>query len=201
MNDVNLQNLLIFNKEVTLAKALITGGSGFIGSHLTDHLLGQGYRVRVLDALVSQVHGNDARRPAFLSREAEFVAGDIRDPDTVKKAVKGIDAVVHLAATVGVGQSMYQIRHYTEVNAVGTAVLLEALTHHSIERLVVASSMSIYGEGMYKTAAGETVENAERSVSQLKGKRWELYGDDEEQLFPIATPETKAPALASVYAL
>ncbi len=186
---------------MTNSTILITGGAGFIGSHLTDHLLGQGQRVRVLDALVSQVHGNGARRPAFLSRGAEFAAGDIRDPDAVRKALKGVDAVVHLAATVGVGQSMYQIRHYTDVNAVGTAVLLEALTHHSIERLVVASSMSIYGEGMYKTAGGETVENAERTASQLKAKRWELYGDDEEQLFPIATPETKAPALASVYAL
>jgi dTDP-L-rhamnose 4-epimerase len=180
---------------------LITGGAGFIGSHLTDHLLEQGYRVRVLDALVPQVHGADAGRPAFLSQEAEFISGDIRDPEVVRKAVKGVDTVVHLAATVGVGQSMYQIRHYTDVNAVGSAVLLEALTHHPVERLIVASSMSIYGEGMYKTATGETVENAERSVSQLKGKRWELYGDDEEQLFPIATPETKAPALASVYAL
>jgi dTDP-L-rhamnose 4-epimerase len=186
---------------MTNSTVLITGGAGFIGSHLTDHLLGQGYRVRVLDALVPQVHGDDAPRPAFLSRAAEFIGGDIRDPDAVRKAVKGVDAVVHLAATVGVGQSMYQIHHYTDVNAVGTAVLLEALTHHPIERLVVASSMSIYGEGMYKTAAGETVENAERSVSQLKSRQWELYGDDEEQLFPIATPETKAPALASVYAL
>jgi dTDP-L-rhamnose 4-epimerase len=186
---------------MTNSTVLITGGAGFIGSHLTDHLLGQGYRVRVLDALVPQVHGEKAKRPAFLSREAEFIVGDIRDPDAVRKALEGVDAVVHLAATVGVGQSMYQIRHYSEVNAVGTAVLLEALTRHPVERLVVASSMSIYGEGMYKTAAGETVENAVRSASQLKSQQWELYGDDEEQLFPIATPETKAPALASVYAL
>src|ERR1700735_1561296 len=93
---------------------LITGGAGFIGSHLTDHLLGQGYRVRVLDALVPQVHGETGQRPAYLSGEAEFVVGDIRDPEAVRKAVEGVDAVVHLAATVGVGQSMYQIHHYSD---------------------------------------------------------------------------------------
>jgi dTDP-L-rhamnose 4-epimerase len=180
---------------------LITGGAGFIGSHLTDYLLAQGYKVRILDMLVPQVHGNSTRQPTYLSREAEFMRGDIRDPDAVQRAVKDVNAVFHLAATVGVGQSMYQIHHYSDVNACGTAVLLEALTHHPVERIVVASSMSVYGEGLYKTNAGETVENASRSPSQLRSRRWDLYGDDEEKLLPIATPETKVPALPSVYAL
>lgn len=180
---------------------LITGGAGFIGSHLTDYLLEQGFSVRILDVLVPQVHGNSARRPTYLSSEAEFMRGDIRDPEAVKRAVKGVNAVFHLAATVGVGQSMYQIQHYSDVNALGTSVLLEALANHPVERLVVASSMSIYGEGLYKTNNGETVENAARSLSQLKSRQWDLYGDDEEKLLPIATPESKVPSLPSVYAL
>ena len=180
---------------------LITGGAGFIGSHLTDHLLAQGYRVRVLDMLVPQVHGDSMRQPAYLSRWAEFMRGDIRNADAVQRAVKGVTAVIHLAATVGVGQSMYQIHHYSEVNALGTAVLLEALARHPVERLVVASSMSVYGEGLYKTGTGEIVENAARSPLQLRSRQWDLYGDDDEALLPIATPETKVPSLPSVYAL
>jgi dTDP-L-rhamnose 4-epimerase len=180
---------------------LITGGAGFIGSHLTDHLLAQGYRVRILDILVQQVHGHNTRHPTYLSREAEFLRGDIRDSDAVRRAVKGVNAVFHLASTVGVGQSMYQIHHYSDVNALGTAVLLETLARHPVERLVVASSMSVYGEGLYKTGNGETVENAVRTPSQLRAGQWDLYGDDEEKLLPIATPETKVPSLPSVYAL
>jgi dTDP-L-rhamnose 4-epimerase len=189
------------SKSFMNSKVLITGGAGFIGSHLTDHLLAQGHEVRVLDLLVPQVHGDSGRRPAYLSGAAEFLRGDIRDPEAVQRAVKGVSAVIHLAATVGVGQSMYQIHHYSDVNALGTAVLLEALARQPVERLVVASSMSVYGEGLYKTEAGETVENATRSPLQLRARQWDLYGDDDEALVPIATPETKVPALPSVYAL
>ncbi len=102
-----------------VSTVLITGGAGFIGSHLTDRLLAQGHRVRILDTLVPQVHGSSARRPSYLSREAEFMQGDIRDPNAVQRAVKDVSGVVHLAATVGVGQSMYQIHRYSDVNAVG----------------------------------------------------------------------------------
>ena len=125
---------------------LITGGAGFVGSHLADELLAHGHRVRALDNLSPQVHGSGAGRPAYLDRDVELVIGDIRDPETVRRALKGIDAVYHLAACVGVGQSMYQIERYTDVNNVGTAVLLEALIERPVERLIVASSMSIYGE-------------------------------------------------------
>ena len=184
-----------------ISTVLITGGAGFIGSHLTDHLLAQGYSVRILDALVPQVHGDTGRHPAYLSRDAEFIRGDIRDPEAVQRALKGVDAVFHLAATVGVGQSMYQIHLYSDVNALGTAVLLEALADHPVKRLVVASSMSVYGEGLYETSAGQTVENAARSLARLRSHEWDLYGDHEEKLLPVATPETKIPALHSVYAL
>jgi dTDP-L-rhamnose 4-epimerase len=126
-------------------RILITGGAGFIGSHLADELLGRGYRVRVLDALLPQVHGESARRPNDLSGDVEFIHGDVRDAQTVKKALAGVDAVFHFAAAVGVGQSMYEIAHYTSVNDLGTAVVLEGIVaaREQIQRLIVASSMSI----------------------------------------------------------
>src|SRR5437868_4007656 len=130
-------------------KVLITGGAGFIGSHLADELLRHGYSVRALDNLSPQVHGPDRRRPDYLDPDVELIVGDVRDPDAVRQALTGVDAVYHLAAAVGVGQSMYEIANYTSLNNLGTAVLLEGLIERSrkrpIERLVVASSMSIYG--------------------------------------------------------
>jgi len=180
---------------------LITGGAGFIGSHLADELLARGYKVRALDSLAEQVHGASAARPAYLDPDVELVVGDVRDPDAVRRALKGIDAVYHLAAAVGVGQSMYEIEHYTDVNNRGTAVLLEALSRDPVERLVVASSMSLYGEGLYRDADGTLRTDAERSLEQLKAGRWEPTNEDGEALIPVATPESKPPCLASVYAL
>lgn len=182
-------------------KILITGGAGFVGSHLADELLEHGYQVRAFDCLAAQVHGEAAARPEYLASEVELVTGDIRDPHAVWKALDGVDAVYHFAANVGVGQSMYQIENYTSVNGVGTAVLLEALVKRPVQKLVVASSMSIYGEGLYRTAGGELVAGAERSLAQLKARDWELRDADGEPLTPIATPETKCPALPSVYAI
>src|SRR5919206_1609170 len=103
---------------------LITGGAGFIGSHLADALLARGHRVRALDNLSPQVHGADASRPDYLNEEVELVQGDVRDPDAVRRALRGVDVVYHFAAAVGVGQSMYEVVHYTDVNNRGTAVLL-----------------------------------------------------------------------------
>lgn len=180
---------------------LITGGAGFIGSHLTDELLGRGYSVRVFDNLSPQVHGAEQQWPAYLSSDVERVQGDVRDPEAVEEALRGVDAVFHLAAAVGVGQSMYEVAGYTEVNNLGTAVLLEALEHQPVERLVIASSMSIYGEGLYRTADGETREGADRTLAQLEADAWELRGPDGEALEPIPTPESKSPSLSSVYAL
>jgi dTDP-L-rhamnose 4-epimerase len=182
-------------------KILITGGAGFIGSHLADELLENGYKVAVLDNLSEQVHGHGAERPGYLNEEVELIKGDVRDPEMVEKALKGVDAVYHFAAMVGVGQSMYQIADYTDVNNLGTATLLEVLINRPVEKLVVASSMSIYGEGLYKTADGTVVPGCERSIEQLKSHQWELKDSDGRALRPIATPETKQPSLASVYAL
>jgi len=174
---------------------LITGGAGFIGSHLADELLACGRRVRALDSLIPQVHGG-AARPAYLSDEVELVTGDVRDADALRGALEGVDAVVHLAARVGVGQSMYELAEYTSANSLGTAVLLEALAEGPVRKLVVASSMSIYGEGLYTDSDGHEVEPLERTREQLAAREWEYEGFE-----PVPTPERKRPGLTSIYAL
>ena len=180
---------------------LITGGAGFIGSHLADDLLHRGHRVRALDNLSPQVHGPDASRPAYLHRDVELIHGDVRDATAVRQALAGVDAVYHFAAAVGVGQSMYEIEQYTSVNNLGTAVLLQALIERPVQRLVVASSMSLYGEGLYETSDGTPVDDAERTLEQLKRADWEPRDRHGAVLRPLPTPETKAPSLASIYAL
>jgi dTDP-L-rhamnose 4-epimerase len=174
---------------------LVTGGAGFIGSHLADELLRAGHRVRVLDSLVEQVHG-ESQRPDYLDEEAELIAGDVRNPEVVRGALEGIDSVVHLAARVGVGQSMYEPAEYAAANTAGTGVLLEALLDHPVRKLVVASSMSIYGEGAYEPAPAQ-----ERTREQLERGEWDPRGPNGERLEPVPTPETKEPSLASIYAL
>jgi dTDP-L-rhamnose 4-epimerase len=178
-----------------MSSILITGGAGFIGSHLTDELLRHGYDVRVLDSLVGQVHG-DSTHPSYLSPDAELLIGDMRDRDAVREALDGVDAVVHLAARVGVGQSMYELSEYTSANSCGTAVVLEALLDHPVRKLLVASSMSIYGEG-----ATSPVPAVERRREDLEARRFEPRGANGEELTALPTPETKQPANSSVYAL
>lgn len=155
----------------------------------------------MLDNLCEQVHGKNCERPEFLNADVELMIGDVRDPKKVKEALKGVDAVYHYAAMVGVGQSMYEIREYTDVNNIGTAVLLEALSKNPVEKLVVASSMSIYGEGLYKDADGHIKAGMDRKLEQLKRGDWETYDAKGNVLTPYATPETKTPSLSSVYAL
>jgi dTDP-L-rhamnose 4-epimerase len=179
---------------------LITGGAGFIGSHVAELLLSCGYGVRVLDNLIPQVHGN-GRTARYVSPDSELVVGDICDPDAVGAALKNVDAVLHLAAEVGVGQSMYEIVSYTRTNDLGTAVLLEALARHPVERLVCASSMSIYGEGLARRRNGEITDPPERPIAQLRRGLWEVLDRNGEPLEPLPTPESKQPALSSVYAL
>lgn len=180
---------------------LITGGAGFIGSHLADELLSHGYHVRALDNLSPQVHGPNAPRPDYLHPDVELITGDVRNPETVRRALDGVDAVYHFAAMVGVGQSMYEIARYTDVNNMGTATLLEALIEKPVERLVVASSMSVYGEGLYRAPDGAVAEGRDRTLDQLKAREWEVRDANGDVLTPYPTPETKTPNLASVYAL
>jgi dTDP-L-rhamnose 4-epimerase len=146
---------------------LITGGAGFIGRHLARALLAQGRQVRVLDSLIEQVHPK-RERPAELDAEVELVIGDVRDEAAVLRALSGVDQVVHLAAEVGVGQSMYAVDRYTSVNDYGTAVLFQQLIDNPVERVVVASSMSIYGEGLYRTVDGALAEDVTRGRPQSR---------------------------------
>lgn len=181
-------------------RILITGGAGFIGSHLADALLAAGYDVRALDNLCRQVHP-EGRRPTYLAPEVELIEGDVRDGAAVRRALEGVEAVFHFAAAVGVGQSMYEIEHYTDVNNRGTAVLLEELARRPVGRLIVASSMSIYGEGLYEAPGGGFIEHAARTPAQLARGDWEVRTPEGHLLRPVPTPEWKRPALSSVYAL
>lgn len=180
-------------------RILITGGAGFIGSFVGERLLAAGYRVRALDNLCPQVHPG-GERPDYLHDEIELLVGDIRDPDMVAAALHRCDAVIHLAACVGVGQSMSELVQYADVNARGTAVLMEAVIRKPVQRVIVASSMSIYGEGRYLRPDGGVVDHAERTAEQLRRKDWDLR-DAQYPLRPSPTPESKPPRLYSVYAL
>ena len=183
-------------------QVLITGGAGFVGSHLADGLLRQGHAVRVLDDLTPQVHPG-GERPEYLSTDVELVRGDVRDPNLLKTVLDGIDVVYHFAATVGVGQSMYEISRYMSVNTQGTAELLQAVldTKSKVEKIVVASSMSIYGEGRYVGADGRTYAPPVRSTEQLKRGEWEVSVGDSGPLQPVPTDEDKPSEINSMYAL
>lgn len=175
-------------------------GAGFIGRAVTGELLRRGHRVRVLDSLIEQVHGAGADAVS-VSSDVEFFHADVRDGAKVAEALRGVDSVVHLAAEVGVGQSMYAVERYTSVNDVGTAVLFEKLIDQPVRRVVTASSMSIYGEGLYLDADGEMVENAERQPRTNSDQVWDPLDGRGRPLRPVATPEWKRPQLASIYAL
>ncbi|HEU5279184.1 MAG TPA: NAD-dependent epimerase/dehydratase family protein [Gaiellaceae bacterium] len=185
-------------------RVLITGGAGFIGSHLADRLLADGHGVRALDNLDEQVH-RGGERPDYLDANVELQVGDVRDRDAVRRAVDGVDAVVHFAAAVGVGQSMYEIERYTSINAIGAAVLLEEVVEHrdAIRKLLVASSMSIYGEGQYgNPRTGESgLAPWLRPESQLAAREWDVLADDGTPLEPEPTAETKPLRPTSIYAI
>ena len=183
-------------------KVLITGGAGFVGSYLVDALLQRGMNVRVYDSVCAQVHPTGI--PDYLAHDVELVRGDIRDIDSLREALRGVDVVYHLAAAVGVGQSMYEISHYMGVNTQGTANLLQALldTKLPIAKLIVASSMSIYGEGRYRCDQCGDVAPPVRATAQLLRKRWETTCPAcGEVLSPMPTDESKPLQASSIYAL
>lgn len=182
-----------------MKKVLITGGAGFIGSHLADELLAHGHTVRALDNLTPRVH-HEGGRPSYLDPQVELIVGDVRDGALVERALEGVDVVFHFAAAVGAGESVFEVDRCMSANNVGTAVLLDRLVRSSVERLILGSSMCIYGEGLYRDASGAPVEIVRRRPEQLRRGEWEPTNDGA-PLTPIATPESKTPSLeGSVYA-
>lgn len=154
---------------------LVTGGAGFIGSFLVDALVERGYQVRILDNLDPQVHGDSGRSPDYLNSDAEFVYGDVRDRDTFRKALSGVAVVFHMAAAVGVGQSMYEVRKYVETNTLGVANLLDIIARGeapTITKMIIPSSMSIYGEGAYRCEGCGVVYPLERTRGMLERRQW-----------------------------
>lgn len=188
-------------------QVLVTGGAGFIGSHLVDMLIERGHEVTVLDNLLPQVHADaelDAQGwPTYLHPAAKRIKGDVLDEAVFESSLRGITHLVHLAASVGVGQSMTNIVDYTRNNVMAAAAMLEVLSKrpHTIERMLVASSMSIYGEGAYRVpASGKIVAPSTRSHEQLAARQWEVMLDGAE-LVPVATTEEKLLKPASIYAI
>ena len=182
---------------------LVTGGAGFIGSHLVDALIDKGHNVRILDSLVEQVHGSEP--PAHLNRQAEFTRADVCDAAAVSAALDGIDVVYHQAAEVGVGQSMYEIVRYVKTNDLGTAVVLEEMIKRpgQFKKLIVASSMSIYGEGAYRCESCDiTINPFLRSSEQLAAHDWEFECEKcSSEMKPVGTTEEKPLYPTSVYAV
>jgi dTDP-L-rhamnose 4-epimerase len=188
---------------MSIRHVLVTGGAGYIGSHLVDALVARDYRVTVLDNLEPQVH-RSGQWPSYANPRAEYVRGDVRDRAALEPLVVAADAVVHFAAAVSVGQSMYQVDRYVDVNTRGTALLLDVLVNakHSVQKVIVASSIGVYGEGAYRCATHGTVAPTIRAKAQLAARDWEqrcpICG---EHAVSIPTPEDKALYRDNIYSM
>lgn len=190
--------------ETVHSKVLVTGGAGFIGSHLVDELVRRGYGVRIFDNLDAQVHGRSRVRPSYLNGDAEFVQGDIRDRNALAKALDGMEVVFHLAAAVGVGQSMYEITRYVEVNTLGCSFLMDLVMSRRdrLRKVIVASSMSNYGEGKASCDSCGVVFPRLRPRDQLEKRQWEVRCPRcGRELSPLSTDEDKPLSPSSVYAV
>ncbi len=182
---------------------LITGGAGFIGSHLADKLIENNYNVRILDNLEPQVHGSAQKTPKYLPQKIEFLRGDIRKTDDIEHAVENIDAIYHFAANVGIGQSMYQINKYISTNTGGTAKLFDHLinSENTVKKVIIASSMSIYGEGKYRCENCGIVFPQHRDAESLKAKQWDpTCSTCGAILQPLPTDESTPLGPTSIYA-
>jgi dTDP-L-rhamnose 4-epimerase len=188
---------------MSIRHVLVTGGAGYIGSHLVDGLITRGYRVTVLDVLEPQVH-RSGTWPSYANPQARYVRGDVRDRAVFEPLVLEADAVVHFAAAVSVGQSMYQIDRYVDVNTRGTALLLDILvnTKHHVEKVLVASSIGVYGEGAYRCATHGPVAPVIRSETQLAAKDWEQRCPAcQARVDSIPTPEDKPLYRDNIYSM
>lgn len=177
---------------------LVTGGNGFLGINLVGLLLESGYAVRILDNLNETPLANGSED---FPSEVEIYKGDLRNRQDVKNALISVDAVVHLASIEGIGSSMYKIQDFTDHNCMATSVLLEVLAENPVENLVVASSMAVYGEGLYKNSSGNLVQNVTRRPEDLEKHYWNICDHLDEELTALPTPETKSINPVSVYGL
>lgn len=183
-------------------KVLVTGGAGFIGSFITDELVNRGHEVTIYDNLEPQVHFG--RIPSYLNKHCKFIKEDVRSEEALRQALKDTDVVFHKAAMVGVGQSMYQVNRYMGSNVMGTANLLDNLinTNHNVKKIIVASSMSCYGEGSYKCEEDSEVYPALRKKAQMEKNDWEMQCPIcNKTLSPVPTKETKPLEPNSIYAI
>jgi dTDP-L-rhamnose 4-epimerase len=185
-----------------MKRVLVTGGAGFVGSHVVDELINQGYDVTVLDNLDEQVHDDE---PDYLNDVAEYVWGDVRDRELLADLLESVDAVSHHASKVGVGQSMYEVEEYVDVNTLGTARMLDVIANEEIdlERFVIASSMSAYGEGEYYCGTCEEGRFPPlRDVEQLEAGEWQLLcAECDGQLDAVPTTESNPLESDSIYAI
>jgi dTDP-L-rhamnose 4-epimerase len=184
-----------------MSKVLVTGGAGFIGSHLVDKLVAMDKEVVVVDNLEPQVH---TRKRDYLNPKAQYLFEDIRDENVLAKTLEGVKLIFHEAAVVGVGQSMYQVKKYVDVNTMATAKLLDILVNkeHDVKKLIVASSMSIYGEGAYECDDCGIMYPELRTEEQLKQREWEMKCPKcGKNLKPIQTREDKPLHPTSIYAI
>lgn len=184
---------------------LVTGGAGFIGTNLVRKLLSDGYTVTVFDCLSAQIHGElpGALEPILNDERVKFIRADIRQVNALKSAIQCTDIIVHLAAETGTAQSMYQIAHYNDVNVQATAQLMDLLANneHSVRKIVLASSRSIYGEGAYECTSHGKVYPGSRSAAQLRAHQWDpVCPFCSGPLLAIATLEIARPSPASIYA-
>src|SRR5215207_7716607 len=188
---------------MSIRQVLVTGGAGYIGSHLVDTLIGREYRVKVLDNLEPQVH-RSGTWPSYANPKATYIRGDVRDRAVFEPLVLDVDAVVHFAAAVSVGQSMYQVDRYVDVNTRGTALLLDILVNakHHVQKVIVASSIGVYGEGAYQCAVHGMVAPAIRPEAQLAARDWEQRCPIcREHVISVPTPEEKALYRDNIYSM
>ncbi len=188
---------------MAIRNVLVTGGAGYIGSHLVDALVLRGYNVVVLDSLVPQVH-RSGTWPSYANPKVQYVRGDVRDRAVFEPLVLASQAVVHFAAAVSIGQSMYEIDRYVDVNTRGTALLLDILvnTKHKVEKVIVASSIGVYGEGAYACATCGPVAPGIRSEAQLAAKDWEQKCPScGASVVSVPTPEGKALYRDNIYSM
>jgi len=188
---------------MSIEHVLVTGGAGYIGSHLVDALVARGAQVTVLDVLEPQVH-RSGTWPSYANAKARYIRGDVRDRSVFEPLVLEADAVVHFAAAVSIGQSMYQVDRYVDVNTRGTALLLDILVNakHRVKKVIVASSIGVYGEGAYRCATHGAVAPTIRAEAQMAARDWE-------QRCPICaapvesipTPEDKALYRDNIYSM